>query len=111
MHGSQRVVKDETMEPTKGASATETDDDMLSEYDFSKGERGRYAGRTFNYGLMVSIDSDLAAVFDNAEKVNSALRLLVELNKATDALFASAGAPTAERILAEEKSEYRATSE
>lgn len=109
MHDLQQVVKAMSMESTRENDTVEgLDDEMLPEYEFSKGERGRYAGRKLNYGLMVSIEEDLATVFDNAEKVNKALRLLVEMNKATDALFAAAEAP---KVLAEEKSEYRAESE
>jgi hypothetical protein len=46
---------------------------MRAEYDFSGGERGKYAGKYA--GLrMVALDPDVAASFPNAKSVNDALR-------------------------------------
>jgi hypothetical protein len=48
---------------------------MRTEYDFSGGERGKYAGKYA--GLrMVALDPDVAASFPNAKSVNDALRAL-----------------------------------
>lgn len=53
--------------------------DMLDEYDFSKGVRGKYA-KHYAYGTnVVLLDPDVAAVFPNAESVNDALRALVKI--------------------------------
>ena len=53
------------------------DDEMLPEYDFSKGIRNPYAQR-FQELNMVSLDPDVKAVFPDSEAVNSALRTLMK---------------------------------
>ena len=53
--------------------------DMLDEYDFSKGVRGKYAKRYAQGTNVVLLDPDVAAVFPNAESVNDALRALVKI--------------------------------
>ena len=53
------------------------DDEMLPEYDFSKGVRNPYAQR-FQELNMVSLDPDVKAVFPDSEAVNSALRTLMK---------------------------------
>ncbi|MEE8193320.1 MAG: hypothetical protein V3T74_11285 [Gemmatimonadales bacterium] len=49
-------------------------EDMRAEYDFSHGERGRYASRYAEGSNVVVLDPDVAAGFPNAEAVNDALR-------------------------------------
>lgn len=49
-------------------------DEMLLEYDFRGGERGKYAARYAEGTNVVLLDPDVAAVFPTAEAVNSALR-------------------------------------
>jgi hypothetical protein len=58
------------------------DDEMLPEYDFSKGVRNPYAQR-FQELNLVSLDPDVKAVVPDSEAVNSALRTLM---KATGAV-------------------------
>lgn len=50
------------------------DPDLLEEYDFSKGERGKYAKRYAEGTNIVVLDPDVAAVFKTAESVNQVLR-------------------------------------
>jgi hypothetical protein len=54
-------------------------DDMLPEYDFSGGVRGKYATRYAEGSNVVVLDPDLADVFPNSESVNRALRALAEI--------------------------------
>ena len=51
-------------------------DEILPEYDFSRGVRGRYAKRYAEQPTVVVLDPDVAAVFPTAEAVNGALRAL-----------------------------------
>ena len=51
-------------------------DDMREEYDFSQGERGRYADRFVKDSVVVVIDPDVAEVFPDAKSVNDALRAI-----------------------------------
>ena len=56
-----------------------SDRDLLPEYDFSKGERGRYAERFAEGTNLVLLDPDVAEAFPDSESVNKALRSLIEL--------------------------------
>lgn len=55
------------------------DDDLLPEYDFSGGERGKYAKRMAKGSNVVVLDPDVAALFSNSAAVNSALRVIAEV--------------------------------
>ncbi len=50
--------------------------EMLPEYDFSGGVRGKYAGRFTTDTIMVVLDPDVAEVFPDPKSVNGALRAL-----------------------------------
>ena len=50
-------------------------DDILPEYDFSRGRRNPYAARMAG-GHIVVLEPDVAKVFPNASAVNKALRAL-----------------------------------
>lgn len=52
----------------------EHDPDILEEYDFSNGVRGKYAGRFAKGSHVVVLDPDVAQVFPDSESVNQALR-------------------------------------
>ena len=54
-------------------------DDMLDEYDFSGGVRGKYAERYHQGSNIVVLDPDVAERFPNSEAVNQALRTLAEI--------------------------------
>ncbi len=56
-----------------------SDPDMRDEYDFSKGIRGKYAGRFAEGTNVVVLEPDLAELYPDSESVNRALRLLAEL--------------------------------
>lgn len=58
---------------------TRHDPDMLNEYDFSKGVRGKYAKRYAEGTNIVVLSPDVAAVFPDSESVNEALRVLVKV--------------------------------
>jgi hypothetical protein len=53
--------------------------EMLEEYDFSQGERGKYAERYAAGTNVVVLAPDVAAAFPTAESVNEALRALIKL--------------------------------
>jgi hypothetical protein len=55
------------------------DPEMLEEYDFSNGERGRYAQRYAEGTNIVLLDPDVAKYFPDQESVNEALRSLVPI--------------------------------
>ena len=57
----------------------ETDSDMLDEYDFSDGVRGKYVERFAKGSNIVVLDPDVAEIFTDSESVNQALRALAEI--------------------------------
>ena len=52
------------------------DSDLLDEYNFSEGIRGKYAQRYREGTNMVRLDDDVAKLFPDAKSVNAALRAL-----------------------------------
>lgn len=61
------------------------DDDLRPEYDFdfSKGERGRYFKRLLKEGGNIAVlEPDVAKAFPDSASVNKALRALVEVARA-----------------------------
>jgi hypothetical protein len=54
----------------------ERDPEMLDEYDFSGGVRGKYSGRFAKGSNVVVLDPDVAQVFTDSESVNQALRAI-----------------------------------
>ncbi|MDQ7825464.1 MAG: hypothetical protein RDV48_21865 [Candidatus Eremiobacteraeota bacterium] len=59
------------------------DPDMLKEYDFSHGTRGKYAKRYAEGANIVVIEPDVAEYFPDHDSVNNALRSLAEIIKRT----------------------------
>ena len=57
------------------------DPEMLEEYDFSKGVRGKYAKKYAEGTNVVVIDPDVAEYFPDHESVNESLRGLVAIMK------------------------------
>ena len=55
------------------------DAEMRNEYDFSKGKRGRNAGRFVSLARVVALDPDVAEVFPDSQSVNEALRVLARV--------------------------------
>jgi hypothetical protein len=52
--------------------------EMRAEYDFSGGERGKYAKRFGKGATMVVLDPDVADAFPTGADVNRALRAILE---------------------------------
>ncbi len=52
------------------------DDEILPEYDFSKGRRNKYAARYAKGTNLVLLDPDVAKDFPDSNAVNEALRAL-----------------------------------
>ena len=55
------------------------DQDMLDEYDFANGVRGKYYEQYRSGTNVVLLDPDVADVFHDSASVNEALRLLIKL--------------------------------
>lgn len=51
---------------------------MKDEYDFSKGERGKYAKQYTAGTNVILLDPDVAKEFPSSESVNKALRSLIQ---------------------------------
>jgi hypothetical protein len=63
----------------KKAARKHSDKDMLPEYDFRGGVRGKYLERYRQGCNVVVLEPDVAKSFPDAESVNAALRSLAEL--------------------------------
>jgi hypothetical protein len=63
----------------KKAAKAKPDPDMLPEYDFSQGVRGKYAQRYAEGTNIVVLSPDVAEFFPDSEAVNAALRILVDI--------------------------------
>jgi len=57
------------------------DDEMLEEYDFSRGVRGKYVNRFKEGSNIVVLSPDVAEVFTDSESVNEALRTLIKITR------------------------------
>jgi len=55
--------------------------DLLEEYDFSKGIRGKYAKRYAQGTNIVLLAPDVAATFKNSNAVNEALRAFMKMSR------------------------------
>lgn len=56
-------------------------DEMLEEYDFSNGVRGKYVNRFKEGSNIVVLSPDVAEVFSDSEPVNEALRTLIKITR------------------------------
>jgi hypothetical protein len=64
----------------KPGNTTQADrDDVLPEYDFSRARPNKYASRYKEGASVVTLDPDVAAVFQNPGEVNEALRALAQI--------------------------------
>lgn len=61
----------------------EQDTDMRDEYDFSAGERGKYAETYAEGSNLVVLDPDVAAEFKTPQAVNDALREELQRRRAS----------------------------
>ncbi len=55
------------------------EDEMLDEYDFTGGVRGKYIDRVAKRKNMIVLEPDVAEVFTDSESVNQALRGLLPI--------------------------------
>ena len=60
---------------------SKADQEMLPDYDFSKGVRGKYAGKFGRGSNVVVLDPDVAKIFATSKAVNRSLRHLAKLLK------------------------------
>lgn len=60
-----------------------SDADIMPEYDFAAGVRGKYAKRYSEGSNVVVLDPDVADLFPGSDSVNSALRALAEIIKSS----------------------------
>jgi hypothetical protein len=67
------------------------DPDLLEEYDFKGGVRGKYAKRYEEGTNVVVIDADVAEYFPDHESVNEALRNLAAIIKRQKRVLSSLG--------------------
>ena len=58
------------------ATSNRLEQEMLDEYDFSGGVRGKYAERYYAGRHLIQLDEDVAKMFPDAKSVNDALRAL-----------------------------------
>ena len=56
-------------------------EEMLDEYDFSQGEKGKYFKKYKEGSNVVVLDPDVAKVFRDRRVVNESLRALVKIIK------------------------------
>ncbi len=63
----------------KKAAKPKRDPDMLAEYDFSQGVRGKYAQRYSEGTNLVALSPDVAEFFPDSEAVSTALRALIAI--------------------------------
>ena len=68
--------------------APEKNNEMLREYDFSRGVRGKYTRRYARGSNVVVLEPDVAKVFPNAEAVNTSLRSLAKIIRRRNSLAA-----------------------
>ena len=65
----------------KKAAKPKRKPDILPEYDFSQGVRGKYAKRYAEGTNIVVLSPDVAEFFPDSDAVNAALRTLVDVAK------------------------------
>lgn len=72
-------------------------EDILPEYDFSRGVRGKYLERLKRGSNVVVLDQDVASIFPDSKAVNQALRALAIAIRSVSASPSRAGARRAAR--------------
>lgn len=72
------------MTMNKASSTTDTDDDLREEYslDYSRSRPNRFASEMSGTVVAVTLEPDVAAVFDTSESVNRALRAVISARPA-----------------------------
>lgn len=67
----------------KKARSRQSPDEMLPEYDFAGGVRGKHAKRFPADSVLVLLDADVARLFPDTMSVNDALRALGRILRAS----------------------------
>ena len=67
--------------PDSAVTRIEPDPEMLDEYDFSGGVRGKFYKEYMKGTNVILLDPDVAEVFPDSLTVNEALRFLAQLAK------------------------------
>ena len=62
-------------------SKRQAEKEILPEYDFSGGIRGRYAKKYARHNNLVAIERDVSKYFADSKSVNEALRTLLRIRK------------------------------
>ena len=75
MHVVRHAVNEKHMKKARTRGRVDVDE-ILPEYDFSRARPNKYASRYAAGGMVVVLESDVAAMFPNAEAANEALRVL-----------------------------------
>ena len=65
--------------------ADEPEEEMLAEYDFRQGIRGKYAEEYASGTNIVVLDPDVVSAFPDSESVNEALRMLIRIARESGA--------------------------
>ncbi len=68
---------------------------MKKEYDFSKGERGKFYRPDAVLNIPIYLEPDVAKVFRNSAAVSEALRSLLRISETTRRLTKPSGGRTA----------------
>ena len=78
---SELSVQDQLLQVRKKGMNTNQNDDpeMLEEYDFSGGIRGKYIDRLASPQNVITLEPDVAEVFTDSQSVNEALRGLLPI--------------------------------
>lgn len=63
----------------KKVPKTQRDPNLLDEYDFSQGVRGKYAQRYAEGSNVIVLSPDVAEIFPDSESVNETLRALIKI--------------------------------
>lgn len=63
----------------KKTPSAEQDPELIAEYDFSHGVRGKYVERLARGSNLIVLSPDVATAFPTSEAVNDALRLLIKV--------------------------------
>ncbi len=66
------------MDSEQNSPSAEAEPEMQAHYDFSGGQRGRYAHLFPQKPGVVILSPDMAAIFPDSDSVNEALRTLVK---------------------------------
>ena len=83
------------MTTSKGSSTPDRSDDLRPEYDldYSRSRTNRFASGMSGTVVTVTLEPDVAAVFDTSESVNRALRSVISARSANNAAASRGAGP------------------